>query len=238
MAKLTLSATECKAQFAGTDCQFKLRLRHSKVVAQDLYFYFQNNSSALQTTVDEEQVLLYAHSSRRGYFNPGRVTVRSSFPFGLFTVWTHIDFGLKVLLYPQPLENKMKLTALSSSVQDKSAEQSLLGVDQFSTLKTFQVGESLKSVAWKQLAQGRGWLTKQFEQPVGGEITLDINALNHLPLETRLSFLCYRVIEAEKSHQRYSLILNDQNIIADSGITHKNNCLKALALLGKVASSQ
>jgi uncharacterized protein (DUF58 family) len=230
LAGLTLNAIEPEAQFSCCDCQFKLRVNLSNTTATDIYFCFQTNSSQLKSIISNDIVELYSYSILRGYFDPGRVTVRSNFPFGLFNVWTHLDFGFNALLYPQPLENKFQATSLSDNVHENSHDQSLLGVDQFSSLKNYQQGESLRSVAWKQLAQGRGWLTKQFEQSAGGDILLDINNLTHLPVETRLSFLCYQIIELQKNNQRYTLILNNETINVGSGYRHKEHCLKALAL--------
>lgn len=230
LAGLTLTAVNSEAQFADKNCQFNLRLSYSKTVAQDISFTFQKTTSKLHCSIDQDRVCLYAFSKRRGYFNPGRITVRSTFPFGLFTVWTHLDFAFKILLYPKPIENNMFIGRLSSDLSDKGMQASIMGVDEFSTLKNYQIGESLKSVAWKQLAQGRGWLTKQFEQSAGGDLLLDIDRVNHLPLEIRLRFLCYQVIALEKRGQRYALRLTKQQIEVGSGLEHKKRCLQCLAL--------
>jgi len=231
LAGLIIKSVETHAQFAGHDIQFKLRIKHNKHSGQDISYKFQHASSVLHTIVESDSVCLYALNKQRGYFNPGRVTVRSTFPFGLFNVWTHLDFGLQVLLYPKPIENKMSLQRSPSNLHDSSLNQSIAGVDQFSNLKNYQAGESLKSVAWKQVAQGRGWFSKQFEQSAGGDISLDIDTLNHLPLETRLSYICYQIIELERTEQRYALSLYNQNIEVGSGRSHQKRCLTALALV-------
>lgn len=230
LANLTLMAFESEPQFAGKDCKFELRVIADNNQPQDVSFSFQSNLSDFQTVIDRDKVVLYACSRTRGYFNPGRITVRSTFPFGLYTVWTHVDFGIKVLLYPEPIENLIKAVPYSENNSHDSFNQTTLGVDQFSTLKSYQQGESLKSVAWKQLAQGRGWLSKQFEQSLGEDLLLDINSLKHLPLESRLSFLCYQILELDKCQQRYALTLGKQKIEMNSGKRHKEHCLKALAL--------
>ncbi|WP_245542350.1 DUF58 domain-containing protein [Psychromonas hadalis] len=230
LAGLKLTAVKPQAQFAGKDCLFHLRLMKLKNRGNDIHFSFQKGNSALQTVIDEEQVLLYHFSKMRGYFNPERVTVSSTFPFGLFNVWTHLDFDFKVLLYPIPLTNKLPAEQLTHNNQDESSQQFSSGIDQFSTLKNYQQGESLKSVAWKQLAQGRGMLSKQFEQSIAGERLLDISLLQHIPLEKRLSFLCYQVITLEKTGYRYGLMLVNQKVEMGSGTLHQHHCLQALAL--------
>lgn len=230
VANLQIVAIDNKAQFAGQDCPFHLRLKKPKNSAQVLHFSFQSITSKLQASSEGDSVIVYARATKRGYFNPGRITVCSTFPFGLYKVWTHIDFGLEVLLYPQPVKNRLKVQSCSQNKRANNSYKSMLGVDQFSTLKRYQPGESLKSVAWKQLAQGRGWLSKQFEQSAGQALVFDITALRHLALETRLSFLCYHIIEQEKNQQRYALTLLNQKIESGSGNAHKLRCLQALAL--------
>lgn len=230
IAGLGLKAIEPEAQFASSPCRFILTLQQPKSQAQDVNFYFKSDQSGLDSTIKNDSVVLYSYSDQRGYFNPGRVTVKSTFPFGLFNVWTHLDFDLAVLLYPSPIENKLTQSRVADKSQHNTLYQPIVGVEQFSTLKSYQKGESLKSVAWKQLAQGRGWLSKQFEQSAGGDLLLDIGNLNHLPLEMRLSYLSYQIVTLEKIKQRYSLTLNQVHIETGLGASHKNRCLRALAL--------
>ena len=230
LANLTLVAAETEAQFAGQDCVFNIRLLQGETNREDIQFNFQHSDSQFQSILSEGRVTLYNHSTKRGLFKPGRITIKSSFPFGLYNVWTHVDFGLEVLLYPKPIEHKTQNSLHSDNKIADNFKKSVAGGDQFSTLKSYQHGESLKSVAWKQLAQGRGWLTKQFDQPVGDDLLLDINTLQHLPLENRLSYLCYQILELDKNYQRYSLLLGQLQIKMGSGSKHKNECLKQLAL--------
>ncbi|WP_413698632.1 DUF58 domain-containing protein [Psychromonas sp. KJ10-10] len=230
IAGLGLKAIQPEAQFASSPCRFTLTLQQPKSQVQDVNFYFKSAQSDLESTIKNETVVLYSYSEHRGYFNPGRVTVKSSFPFGLFNVWTHLDFDLRVLLYPSPIENQLTQSKTADKSQHNTLYQPVVGVEQFSTLKSYQIGESLKSVAWKQLAQGRGWLSKQFEQSAGGDLLLDIRHLGHLSLEMRLSYLTYQIVTLEKIKQRYALTLNQHHIEIGLGTSHKERCLRALAL--------
>lgn len=230
VAQLTLQATSNEAQFAGQDCAFHLRLRYPKGRAEQIYYAFQDGNCALQSTLSSDNVTLYANGQQRGHFNPGRITLSSTFPFGLYRVWTHIDFDLQVLLYPAPIENEMNVQVMGENVAEEQHCGGLSGVDEFASLSPYKPGESLKSVAWKQLAQGRGWLSKQFEQATGKEVLLDIDTLRHLPLETRLSYLSYQIVTLEATHQGYALRLDDLFIALGRGSAHQQQCLAALAL--------
>lgn len=229
LAGLTLNVGQADAQFAGQDITFRLRLLKQVNRAEQIHFHFQNSSSPLESVINEKQVLLYALSNKRGLFDPKRVTVSSTFPFGLFRVWTHLDFGFSSIVYPAPLV-KEYLFNLAGEKNNSAFNQMESGFEQFSTLKPYQQGESLKLVAWKQLAQGRGWFSKQFEQNVGADIVLDIALYADFPLETKLSILCYQVLALDEKGESYCLKLGNKEIAYGQGKLHKQRCLKALAL--------
>ena len=106
LAGLTLTGNKITNQFAKQDCQVRLRVKHKKNNnMSQINFSFKHNSSTLAAIVNEQQVLLYAYSNIRGYFNPGRITLSSNFPCGLFSVWTHLDLNLSCLLFPEPVDN-------------------------------------------------------------------------------------------------------------------------------------
>lgn len=234
MTDLTLTANQITPQFAGQDSVFCLRITKKPNRGQEIDFYFQQPSSALKSVIKEQQVFVYGLSKKRGWFNPGRVTLRSTFPFGLFTVWTHLDFGLRALLYPEPLANGMPQVSLSAEQKNQGLTNFTPGFEQFSMLKSYQPGESLKSVAWKQLAQGRGWFSKQFEQAQGGDVLLDLALYTNLDLETKLSLICFQIVELEMNHCSYALKLDSKTIATGNGLQHKEMCLKALALYGSI----
>ncbi|WP_354625740.1 DUF58 domain-containing protein [Psychromonas sp. MME2] len=232
IAQLTFTATPVNPQFAGQDVAFCLRILRPTDNGKKLDINFQKSVSTLRSVISEQQVVLYSFCKQRGYFSPGRVTVRSTFPFGLFTVWTHLDFAHSVLLYPEPINNERALLSSSSLNNYSGMSNYAVGFEQFSMLKSYQPGESLKSVAWKQLAQGRGWFSKQFEQSQAGDVFLDIDLYPYLELEEKLSLLCYQIIELHEKHCSYGLKLGNDTIANGHGMAQKEACLKALALYG------
>jgi uncharacterized protein (DUF58 family) len=115
------------------------------------------------------------------------------------------------------------------------------GHDDFSHLKAYQIGESLNHVAWKQLAKGRGMVSKQFSS-VGNHIgwlklsaenrnkTLSAhNAKIDSVLEKELGELCYQVIELSRTQRTFGLDLGTQCIAPNNGAAHRLACLHALA---------
>ncbi|WP_339723221.1 DUF58 domain-containing protein [uncultured Paraglaciecola sp.] len=180
---------------------------------------------------------------QRGKLTLPRVTVASFYPLGLYRCWTHLAFSHQITVFPKPLPCEIQLHMSEQNSAKKSAEiaNEQSGHDDFSHLKTYQVGEPLNHVAWKQLAKGRGMVSKQFSA-VGNHIgwlklstdyTLhNLSHPNHesaTALETDLSKLCYQVIELSRKQQTFGLDLGSQCIAPNSGNGHRRACLEALA---------
>ena len=96
----------------------------------------------------------------------------------------------------------------------------------------YQTGDPLQRVAWKAVARGAGWYTKQFEGSGGaGVAPLDWRALPAgLPSETRLARLVAWVLAAEHAARPFSLALPGVALPAGQGRDHRRTALTALAL--------
>ncbi|MFO6423213.1 DUF58 domain-containing protein [Motilimonas sp. KMU-193] len=232
MSGLVLDAADPEPQFSEQVMAFPVKISHRSEQGQ-FYFSFQKQVHVLDAVIKSQQVVVYAQTSQRGYFEPGRLTVYSLFPLGLFRVWSHVDLGWQGLVYPKPIDAKLLLDSDAGDQQaDLGRSRTKPGFDEFAGLKTYQVGESLKSVAWKQLAQGRGWHSKAFEQAQGAPVWLTLNEQTGRDLETKLGQLTSQVLQLDEQNALYGLRLAGQEIVPAQGPSHKLQCLAALATFG------
>ena len=104
--------------------------------------------------------------------------------------------------------------------------------DDFHGFKTYQPGDSLKHVAWRQFAKTSQLLTKEFSSYEGISRWLDWNALDGASIERRLQILCGWVLTAHENSDEYGLTIPGCSIEFGQGEAHKHECLKALALHG------
>lgn len=231
MAGLALKSASPEPQFVGQYIAFPLKLE-AKAALDSLLFSF-SGEPALDAVIKGQQVLVYQKALRRGYCNPGRLTISSVFPLGLFRVWTHVDLAWQGLVYPKPIDCDVVLGSDGSDRQtDLGRSRSQAGFDEFAGLKSYQLGESLKSVAWKQLAQGRGWHSKAFEQAQGSAVWLSLNAQTGRDLETKISQLTAQVITLDQQNALYGLRLGGHTIAPAQGPQQRLTCLAALATYG------
>lgn len=171
---------------------------------------------------------LHYPTKQRGYLKPGRITVYTRFPLGLFHAWAYVNIEMQALVYPAPSAER-KLPA-ESSVEDGSGGDHSRGNDDFASLRPYHPGDSLRHIHWKALAREQGLVTKQFGGGVSEELWLNWEMLGNLPIEEKLSRLCRWVLEADSNGSRYGLTLPNREISPSRGDNHRHQCLQALAL--------
>lgn len=197
-----------------------------------------------QCDIEECQVSLPYLATKRGIVNLGRVKVYSEYSLGLFITWAMLDFSHQLVVFPQPKKLMNSQNYLSGLEGDDKQNQSNAnnassGTDDFTELKNYITGESQARVAWKQLARGQGKLSKHYENEEGSLRWLKLSDMPSLDIETKLSYLCYLIVEYSKSEQDFGMLLDVNSsglanntaikIMPSSGYQHQQNCLIALA---------
>jgi uncharacterized protein (DUF58 family) len=166
---------------------------------------------------------------QRGYLSPGRLLLESRFPLGLFRAWSWIKLDFSTLVYPYPEKSPFVFRSGDGDGELLGATLEVRGEQDFRGLRQYQPGDSMRQIAWKQLARGKGLMTKDFDSDEGASCWLDwANASGDL--EPRLSQLCGWVLEAHQLGWQYGLRLPTQELAPAHSEVHLGACLKMLAL--------
>ena len=256
-SQLTFSSSAKQFTFAEQQAHFPISIKANKTHF-DLNFYFVSQSAlgqkALsqairieQCEVGECQAVLPYFALKRGIYDLGRVKVFSEYSLGLFITWAMLDFSHQLVVFPQSKKLSSNHNYLSGLDESKENQNNNLlaaaGIDDFAELKSYIVGESQARIAWKQLARGQGKLSKHYQGHQGDLLWLKMSDMPSLDNETKLSYLCFLILEYGKSESNYGLVLdidlsgitNNLNkpqvikIMPSSGFQHQQNCLIALA---------
>lgn len=183
----------------------------------------------------KSEILVPFKADKRGQFSLPRMLIASEYGFGLFRTWTRLDFAQQATVFPKPLNYSWQETQQveKGQKQNESVESQQsshqAGYDEFYQLRQYQQGEAFSQVAWKQVARGQGWLTKQFQQNLSGKLLLDFSSLPEATLEQKLSMLSYAITDCSHQQIAFSLKLPYQELPYDNSPEHTLRCLTALA---------
>ena len=235
---VTLRLTPGRAEpvFAGETARFTVHLENTRQQprrALDLAFGQNETISTNIPANASTTVAVPCPTKARGLLAPGRITLSTRYPLGLFYAWSYPHPPLNCLVYPKPIETPLPH---ASAVADTGQRQGEHGQEDFTGLRQRQPNDSPRHIAWKAVARNidsSPLLIKQFAGGAAEELWLDLALTTGNDLETRLSILTGWVIAAERLHARYGLRLPGREIAPDQGNKHRDSCLEALALYGQ-----
>lgn len=258
LARLHLRPVQAASVFAGDDAQFELHLVNRSTL--DRYAIGVNfigvdftgagligasligagsiGGAAARPLADvpagaSAALMLSCASTRRGWLRAPRVRLATRFPLGLFCAWGYWQPDLRALIYPFPEAVAAPLPAARGARADGRGGA---GHDDFAGIRSYQAGDAMRSLAWRQIARldaadGGQLVTKHFEGGAVEQLLFDYDALPAgMDVELRLSRLTRWVLDAEQRAQPYGLRLGGQAFDAGIGIAHRSACLRALAL--------
>jgi uncharacterized protein (DUF58 family) len=166
---------------------------------------------------------------RRGLLGPGRLTLYTRFPIGLFQAWAYVDLDTRCVVYPKPAPAGSPLPPLRAGGTEGLGLAR--GSDDFGGLRQYYPGDSPRHVAWKAAARAQGLLTKQFVGRASAELWLTLNLLPaSIGLEERISRLARWVLDAHADGIPYGLELPGTRVPVATGEAQRDRCLEALAL--------
>ena len=232
LVKIKFTAITASNIFEGSALSYKVRVseenkRHRSSISI--------NNSHNRATFDLDanaftEAELQITGAKRGLHTLGRLTLSSDFPLGLWRGWGYLHTPIHAYVYPKP-ENpvadfKGYKASSGGSLGTRTGEQ------EYSDLKTYENTDSPSRVAWKRVARGGGWYSKQLEaEAEQREVAIRWqDTPTHLGVEQRLSRMCGWVIRATEENVAYTFELPGIKPLGlASGSEHSEACLAALA---------
>jgi len=178
-------------------------------------------------------VALELLTPRRGRIVLGRITLSSDYPMGLWHGWAYVHFPLAGIAFPTPEFAPPPLPIGNAGQDDRLVARGDHG--DLAGLRPYQPGDPLQRVAWKAVARGVGWHTKQFEGGGGGgPVDLNWDALpQQLDPKARIARLTAWVLAAERAARPFALRAPGVALAAGQGRDHRRAALTELALMAE-----
>ena len=177
----------------------------------------------------QKRVNVGVRTSSRGVLDPGPLILCSDYPLGLFRFKSERRLNLECIVYPKPIDGKVKTIAGNYSAGG-DAHGSGPGADDFQGLRGYLPGDPLQRISWRASSRGQGLFTKDFNGLHGSPVYPDWISLEGPDAEHKLSLLCRWILTAHQNNLTYGLKLPGCTLEPGNGRLHKDRCLKTLAL--------
>jgi uncharacterized protein (DUF58 family) len=233
MVQLEVRAGRADPVFAEDSAQFTFYFHNTGALARhQVHLHDRDKTHRVTFDISAQQtteVKLPLPATRRGWLSPGRLTLYTEFPLGLFYAWSYLNFDTRALVYPKPAES---IPLPASVTQSGTGTVSIRGDEDFAGLRSYVAGDTPQRIAWKALAREQGLQVKQFSALQGNELWLEWNLAPNENPEQKLSILTRWILDAEAQGLMYGLRLPGSELLPDRGVVHRDECLRALALFG------
>ena len=231
---LNINTLQLSPFFAQHKARIKVQVSNGKLtpgVSLSLTDNVFSNTEATLLPISEEKFIrasIAIKALARGCFSLNNLQLSCDYPLGLWRWQKNIHSEAKLWVYPTP-QGKQVLP------KPKAKQGTYLKREQgdFSHVRTYQRGDSLNHIAWKQMARTGQVMTKEFDGGEGLRQTiLSFQDAKQADIEARLSQLCRWILDCHQKQLKYALELPQQTIAAAQGEAHKELCLQALAQYG------
>jgi uncharacterized protein (DUF58 family) len=245
LARLEIRAGRADPVFVGQTAHFRLHfMNHGQSSRHNLRLF--KTGKSFWESVDpilcfdapanhETEIAFPVAARRRGWLEPGRLTLFTEFPLGLFYCWSYIHFETRCIVYPKPIDEAALPAGRSP---EGSGPRSVAGDEDFSGLRKYTAGDALPRIAWKAYANERGLQVKQFSNSFGEELWLDYADAPDLGKEDKVARMTRWVLDAQELGLRFGLRLPDGEAPPSNGNAHRDECLRRLALFDLPSSSR
>lgn len=208
---LTIEIVADEVGQVGQDLQ--LHFYFHQAITQSRYLYLKAGEQLHKVLINQnkQHFTIPFYAAQRGKFEFPVIQIYSLYPFGLVRAWSYLYHQHSSWIAPK---------AEYSSVENKHVQQQFEpDLDEFRELRSYQVGESLHAVSWKQVARGQGLYTKVFEQYQNQDNQLEIH-YSHMPSqshEEKLQLMMGLVEQCEHQQLAYSLHLPHSQLDRGTG---------------------
>lgn len=239
LANLRVTAGRAEPVFAGDTAHFAVHLDNPAETERYALGLTHDGTNVAFVDVparSSARAMVAVAAPRRGILRPGRLTLFTRYPLGLYRAWSYLDLEMQCMVYPRPAFPALPLPPATAS--SGAGAESGRGQEDFAGLRQYHIGDSPRHIAWKAAARDQGLLTKQFSGNAETQLWLD---WTHLPgqmaVEERLSHLASWVLDTHAAGIAYGLRLPGKTVDLAAGAAQRDACLEALALYEPVTGN-
>jgi uncharacterized protein (DUF58 family) len=232
LSGLTLEVVNTRPGFVEEDIEFVLKVgRHKGRGREGVQLGWPDGIKQWAELFDQEAdtVRLFMQAQQRGYLRPGRLLVETYYPLGLLRAWTWVDLEIKALVYPKPIFQEFPNSQQGS--RNDGALVDPLGSDDFTDIRSYQMGDSTRHIIWRSYARSGDLMVKRYSSYIEPRLWLDMAQVPGTT-EEKLSRLTGLALTATRLEREFGLQLGSKVIKPAVGESHLEHVLRELALYG------
>lgn len=194
----------------GKTLPIQLNIRQDTLKIKYLFIKIDQQIYPLLLDRLEQQLTVELLAEQRGLFSLPTIQLFSTYPFGLVRAWSYFYFKKELWIAPKAAYFQHEYrSALDTGLPD---------MDEYRELRSFQAGDALQWISWKQAARGQGLYVKQFEdQRDLNVIHIEYDNMPSTEHEEKLSLMMGLVEQCEQQQAQYTLSIKDLNIQQGNG---------------------
>lgn len=181
---------------------------------------FINPQQTFNVSNEHNQTIRIAiKGQKRGVEKIHSLYIETLFPFNFFRCFTFFKIEHEILVYPE--RSNLNEHLVIEQIDHNKEEG-----DEF-ILREYQIGDSLKRVDWKKLAQSNRWHTRQFQKANPNPVVL---VMEDSSTEESLKSICFALHLLHSQNIKYGIKLGNKiTITPANSLHHLNHCLRELA---------
>lgn len=231
LSGIEVSVRQNQPVFVGDQAGFEVLLANQSALPRYAVWLKSGQSSPVKLDIPashSEKGTLGIKATRRGWLDPGPITVFSEFPLGLFYAWSPLNFTARILIYPRPAADFLPFPEITGSGTE--AGHLRFNTDELHGFKNYQAGDNIQRIQWRSIAKGQPLQVSLYVENRNDDVHFRLDETPGSDLEAQLSRLCRWITDAETKGLKYSLSLPGNLIPARRGPSHYRECLTSLAL--------
>ncbi len=168
----------------------------------------------------------------RGRYRMKSLSLRTTFPFGIFYSWSYGEVEKEFIVHPKVIVGNDLRKFMMGETHEES-EIMVKGDNDFEGHSKYQEGEPINRINWKVFGRTRQLLKKEFVSPIEREVIVTKKMIEHLELEEGLSLLAGIIFQADQMGWRFGIDWEGHLISPDRGRDHLVRCLHYLGAINK-----
>ncbi|MBT5093793.1 MAG: DUF58 domain-containing protein, partial [Halobacteriovoraceae bacterium] len=171
----------------------------------------------------KNDIILSLVGLKRGSYKIERITLTTSFPFGIFFSWVHIPVTKNFFIYPA--RGQAQHLPLLDIAREGNWTRYVKGKDEFLEHKKFENTDSWADVDWKAYARGKGLWTKCYSANPNLGYQIIFEQINGENFEIKLQNTCESLLSSATGNKYFSLKLPHYQNEYANGPEHLAICL-------------